>query len=252
MEQGTRAPSDGVLDAIAAALGIDPSRLLGEATHLDGRVHDTIPLLRQVIAAYDLPEDGPVRPAHQLRAAVTEAVQWRLDAQYIRLSSTLPALMAELIRALNGSSDSNQVTISGIGHRGVEIQGGFCPLGVRPPPWWPFPLDRRAAHDAGTVHLHDPHVTEGIATLPREVINARPPTRQAVRLHPLAAGEDHGGHRIVVSRSRRTHHQHDGHLHSRASPQAPPPYAPPILAIGLFNNGITSADLSASWPAASM
>ncbi|MGW4662993.1 helix-turn-helix domain-containing protein [Streptosporangium sandarakinum] len=108
VEQGTRAPSDGVLDAIAAALGIDPSRLLGGATHLDGRVHDTIPLLRQVIAAYDLPEDGPVRPAHQLRAAVTEAVQWRLDAQYIRLSSTLPALMAELIRALNGSSDFNR------------------------------------------------------------------------------------------------------------------------------------------------
>ena len=112
LEQGVRIPSDSVLEAIAAALGVDPSRLLGETTRLDSRVHDAIPLLRTVIASYDLPDDGPVRPTYYLRAAVNEAVQWRLDAQYVRLSRTVPDLIAELIRGLNGSKNSTRSDIT--------------------------------------------------------------------------------------------------------------------------------------------
>lgn len=112
LEQGVRIPSDSVLEAIAAALGVDPSRLLGETTRLDSGVHDAIPLLRTVIASYDLPDDGPVRPTYHLRAAVNEAVQWRLDAQYVRLSRTVPDLIAELIRGLNGSKNSTRSDIT--------------------------------------------------------------------------------------------------------------------------------------------
>ncbi|MFI7536478.1 helix-turn-helix domain-containing protein [Streptosporangium sp. NPDC049376] len=105
LEQGVRDPSDGVLESIAAALGVEPSRLLGNTTRFDGRVHDAIPLLRTVIASYDLPEDGQVRPAHQLQAAVSEAVQRRLNSQYVRLSATLPDLVSELIRGLHTAVD---------------------------------------------------------------------------------------------------------------------------------------------------
>ncbi|MFC0865676.1 helix-turn-helix domain-containing protein [Sphaerimonospora cavernae] len=100
LERGVRKPSDNVLDAIAAALNVDPSRLLNGADRRDGRVHDTIPLLRKAIATCDFPDDGPVRPLPQLQAAVDEAVRWRLEAQYVRLSHALPDLLAELIRGL--------------------------------------------------------------------------------------------------------------------------------------------------------
>ncbi|MEV4382432.1 helix-turn-helix transcriptional regulator, partial [Streptosporangium sp. NPDC049644] len=101
IEQGTRP----VLDAIAAALSIDPSRLLGNSGRLDGRVHDAIPALRKVITTYDIPDEGPVRPMPALRASVAGAVQKRLSAQYVRLSQTLPELLGELIRRVHASDD---------------------------------------------------------------------------------------------------------------------------------------------------
>ncbi|MEV6513526.1 transcriptional regulator [Streptomyces sp. NPDC051642] len=67
-------------------------------------VHDALPALSAVIAAYDVPEDGPARPLHSLRAAVDEAVNWRLGAQYTRIVRTLPELIAELTRAYHQTS----------------------------------------------------------------------------------------------------------------------------------------------------
>ncbi|GAA2850778.1 helix-turn-helix domain-containing protein [Streptosporangium fragile] len=109
IEQGTRAPSDSVLDTIAAALGVDPSRLLGDSGRLDGRVHDAIPALREVITAYDVPDEGPVRPLPALRVSVTDAVQKRLGAQYVRLSQTLPALLSELIRGIHRADNPGDI-----------------------------------------------------------------------------------------------------------------------------------------------
>lgn len=114
LEQGVRAPSDNVLEAVATALGVDPPQLAGGTARHSSRVHDAIPLLRRVIASYDLPEDGPVRPMHQLRAAVDEAVQWRLNAQYVRLISALPSLMAELIRGIHTGNDSVRPDIASL------------------------------------------------------------------------------------------------------------------------------------------
>ncbi|MEU8172210.1 helix-turn-helix transcriptional regulator [Microbispora hainanensis] len=105
LEQGSRKPSDNVLDAIATALGVDPSRLLNGASRHDGRVHDTIPFLRQVITTCEFPDDGPVRPVPELLADVNEAVEWRLQSQYVRLSSVLPGLIAELVRGLRSRSE---------------------------------------------------------------------------------------------------------------------------------------------------
>ncbi|MGW3723946.1 hypothetical protein [Streptomyces sp. NPDC000851] len=42
------------------------------------------------IATYDLPDDGPVRPVHELRAAVAEAARRRLGAQHTRIARDLP------------------------------------------------------------------------------------------------------------------------------------------------------------------
>ncbi|WP_344562571.1 helix-turn-helix transcriptional regulator [Streptomyces axinellae] len=100
VERGARHPSDDVLDAFAGALGVDPSRLLGHRGRTDSRVHDMVPRLSKAIAAYDLPEDGPVRPLHELRGAVAELVNWRVGAQYLRIARTAPLLLEELSRAL--------------------------------------------------------------------------------------------------------------------------------------------------------
>ncbi|MEV0597641.1 helix-turn-helix domain-containing protein [Nonomuraea cavernae] len=104
LEQGSRNPGDHVLDAIAGALGVDPSRLLHGTNRTDSRVHGTIPLLRQVITTCDFPDEGPVRPLPELQAAAREAVRWRLESQYVRLSYALPDLIAELIRGLRTAS----------------------------------------------------------------------------------------------------------------------------------------------------
>lgn len=103
IERGGRAPSEATLDAIAAALGVDPARLLEDRRRTDSRVQAALPELSAVIATYDLPDDGPVRSPTQLRGAVGAAVSWRLGAQYTRLADHVPALLAELSRALHGA-----------------------------------------------------------------------------------------------------------------------------------------------------
>ncbi|WP_042380629.1 helix-turn-helix domain-containing protein [Streptacidiphilus melanogenes] len=101
IEQGSRQPSDAVIESIADALDVDPGQLLGNGSLTSSRVHATIPALRAAIDAYDLPDDGPVRPLHQLRDATAGLEQRRLDSQYAQLTRPLPALLAELSRAVH-------------------------------------------------------------------------------------------------------------------------------------------------------
>lgn len=103
IEQGSRFPSDDTLDALAAALAVDPSRLLTGHQRTDSRVHDALPAVSAAIASHDDPDDGPVRPLAQLREAVDEAVDWRLAAQYVQISHKIPGLLAELARAFHSS-----------------------------------------------------------------------------------------------------------------------------------------------------
>lgn len=104
IERGARLPSEDTLDAIAATLAVDPSRLLAGGSRTDGRVHAAMPAISAAIATYDIPDDGPVRPLHDLTAAVDETVNLRLAAQYVRLAAIAPPLLAELARALHGTT----------------------------------------------------------------------------------------------------------------------------------------------------
>lgn len=99
IERGERGVTDDTLDAIAAALGVDPARLVADREHVSTRIRAALPELSAAIAAYDVPDDGPVRPLVELRAAVAQATAWRLSAQYLQISRAIPALLAELARA---------------------------------------------------------------------------------------------------------------------------------------------------------
>lgn len=101
IEQGSRFPGDDTLDALAAALNVDPSRLLTGHQRTDSRVHEALPTISAALAAHDDPDDGPVRPLHELQQAVADAVDWRLAAQYVQISRHIPDLLAELARALH-------------------------------------------------------------------------------------------------------------------------------------------------------
>lgn len=114
IEQGKRGISDQVIEAIAAALGLDPSRLLLAQQHTASRVHDAMPTLAAAIAAPDVPCDGPVRPLDELHAAVAEAVNWRLAAQYTRLATHTPDLLAELLRAMHTDRGRRRAEAAGL------------------------------------------------------------------------------------------------------------------------------------------
>ncbi|MFG2022151.1 helix-turn-helix domain-containing protein [Streptomyces sp. NPDC048825] len=103
IERGERGVTEATLDAIAAALGIDPARLRHDRAVTHTPVHDTLPALSAAIAAYDIPDDGPTRPLPSLQVAVTEAAHWRLSAQYTRLARTLPGLLTELAHAYHAA-----------------------------------------------------------------------------------------------------------------------------------------------------
>ncbi|MFJ4990084.1 helix-turn-helix domain-containing protein [Streptomyces sp. NPDC088732] len=111
IERGARMPSDDTLDSIAAALHTDPSRLLG-GYRPTRPVHDALPALSEAIAAYDVPDDGPVRPLAELRVAVDEVVGWRLAAQYLRIATALPPLLAELLRALDIAAPGDRPAVA--------------------------------------------------------------------------------------------------------------------------------------------
>ncbi|WP_416903509.1 hypothetical protein [Micromonospora echinospora] len=64
--------------------------------------------LRSCLDAFDVPPDGPVRPADELRAAVNHVVRLRLTSNYNQLAALIPALLDELHRA--------QLTYTGARH----------------------------------------------------------------------------------------------------------------------------------------
>ncbi|MEU2515202.1 helix-turn-helix domain-containing protein [Streptomyces syringium] len=114
LERGERGASDAVLEALADALRIDPAKLLSPGEYSDDRVHRAMPRLSAVLATYDMPDDGPARPLSELRAAVEEAVGWRLRAQYVRIARQIPGLLAELSRALLMESGGGRREVAGL------------------------------------------------------------------------------------------------------------------------------------------
>lgn len=99
------------LDALltSRAAGAHPSGGSEHAADSAGRsdsprfdiVQTQLSVLRRVLDAHDLPDDGPVRSLEQLEQLVGAVVGMRLNSEYTRLVCVLPALLAELNRALN-------------------------------------------------------------------------------------------------------------------------------------------------------
>ncbi|MCD7440479.1 helix-turn-helix domain-containing protein [Streptomyces lincolnensis] len=99
IERGERGVTDATLEAIAGALGVDPGRLRTDRGSSHTAVQDALPALSAAIAAYDVPDEGPIQPLSDLRTAVEEVVRWRLAAQYTRIARRVPDLLVELARA---------------------------------------------------------------------------------------------------------------------------------------------------------
>lgn len=114
IERGERGVTDATLEAIADALGVDPTRLMADRPPVHTRVHEALPALSAALATYDLPVDGPVRPIHELRTVVAEAARWRLAAQYMRIVRQLPDLLAELARAYHAACGAERPELAGL------------------------------------------------------------------------------------------------------------------------------------------
>ncbi|MGW2492350.1 helix-turn-helix domain-containing protein [Streptomyces sp. NPDC001606] len=112
LERGERGVTDETLQAIADALGVDPSRLRHDRGPAHSQAREGLPALSAAIAAYDCPEDGPVRPMADLRSAVDMAERWRLGAQYTRIVRDLPGLLAELARAYQGANGADRAALA--------------------------------------------------------------------------------------------------------------------------------------------
>ncbi|WKX09015.1 helix-turn-helix transcriptional regulator [Streptomyces sp. NL15-2K] len=123
IERGERGVTQATLEAIADALGIDPTRLLTDRGAAHTHVHEALPVLSAALATYDLPDDGPIRPTHELRAAVAEAARWRLAAQYTRIARKLPDLLTELARAYHAAPGAERPELAGLlvkGYRSAD------------------------------------------------------------------------------------------------------------------------------------
>ncbi|MGW5737031.1 MULTISPECIES: helix-turn-helix domain-containing protein [Streptomyces] len=105
IERGARTPSDATLEAIAAALDVDPTRLLSSFTGTERRVHAALPDVSASIAAYDVPLSPPGRSLDDLQRAVNEAVDWRLAAQYGLIAQHAPALLGDALAAFHTATD---------------------------------------------------------------------------------------------------------------------------------------------------
>ncbi|MER8182734.1 helix-turn-helix transcriptional regulator [Kitasatospora sp. NPDC094015] len=108
VEAGERTPGDAVLEALARVLRTPPEELLGGPGRTNSRVHRAIPAIRDAIASYDLPDDGPVRPYRALAAAVHATVQDRVDSEYVHLAEGTPALLGELFRAVDQAAGAER------------------------------------------------------------------------------------------------------------------------------------------------
>ncbi|NML55417.1 helix-turn-helix transcriptional regulator [Streptomyces sp. R302] len=103
LERGARTPSDATLEAIATALDVEASNLLGEHAGTSRRIHAALPQISAILAVYDIPPGPPTRPLTELRAAVAAAVDFRVGAQYARIAEQAPNLLQDTLAHLHAT-----------------------------------------------------------------------------------------------------------------------------------------------------
>jgi transcriptional regulator with XRE-family HTH domain len=108
VEQGTRALTPGVRDALTAALG--PARHRSQDASATARIASALPLLRDAMNAYDIPPDPApsMAPLSELSQLTRTATTYRLASQYAKLAELLPRLITSLTAAALGGSGYNQ------------------------------------------------------------------------------------------------------------------------------------------------
>ncbi|MFK0238172.1 helix-turn-helix domain-containing protein [Streptomyces vinaceus] len=104
VERGVRMPSPPLLEALASALSVDPSRLDPVYTGTHRRVHTVLPLISAAIAGYDIPLDPPARPLSEIQDITGQAMAWRLAAQYGHIASAAPGLLADALGHLHAAA----------------------------------------------------------------------------------------------------------------------------------------------------
>jgi transcriptional regulator with XRE-family HTH domain len=137
IEQGSRPVTPAVWSSIARILALDSANPDDEARSAGHRVSAAIPHIRCALDCYDLPDDGPIAPLTDLRAATEKITAHRLAAHYTRLAEALPSLIAELTRAAHGYTGHDQDTAFGLlalAYRAADALGdkfGYPDLSAR-------------------------------------------------------------------------------------------------------------------------
>jgi transcriptional regulator with XRE-family HTH domain len=124
IEQGSRPVTPGVWSSITRTLGLQTATATDEARSAGSRVSAAIPHIRRALDCYDLPDDGPIAPLADLRAAAERATARRLAAHYTSLADTLPDLITELTRAAHGYTGRDQETAFGLLALAYRAPGG--------------------------------------------------------------------------------------------------------------------------------
>jgi transcriptional regulator with XRE-family HTH domain len=114
IEQGSRPVTPGVWPSIVRALGLETATAVDQAVSAESRVSAATPRIRCALDCYDLPDDGPIVPLADLRAATEKATARRLAAHYASLADTLPGLISELTRAAHGYAGRDRETAFGL------------------------------------------------------------------------------------------------------------------------------------------
>lgn len=105
-ERGVRSPGPSTLEGIAAALGVDASRLDPAYVGTGRRVHAALPSISAAIAGYELTPDAAGRPLDQLRNDIATAVRFRLAARYGLIAAQGPTLLGDALAYLHSASGS--------------------------------------------------------------------------------------------------------------------------------------------------
>ncbi|TDC81862.1 helix-turn-helix transcriptional regulator [Actinomadura sp. 7K507] len=211
VEQGDRPVTDRTLAALAEALETEPDVLVGQRRPTDSRVHTALPNLRTAIDAYDLPEDGPVRPLAELERATGAATRRRLSSQYTRLAESLPDLLGELTRYRHSEDVEHQARAARLlvsAYRAadaVAYKYGYYDLSARLVELMRASAEvvedpallATAAYVRTEVFFASHNLTPGLRLLERALDNAPPPNSPGLR---AAVGALHMRAAVVAAR----------------------------------------------------